>query len=66
MQLRGAGAEPAEREDGPILPGKSGAGWPLALQDIIEHHPSDPGDDFRWLEDGTPLRNDILIEFLMF
>lgn len=39
---------PAEgREDGPILPGKGGAGWPLALQDVMEHHPPDPGDDFR-------------------
>lgn len=38
----------AERgEDGPILPGKGGAGWPLALQDVMVHHPSDPGDDFR-------------------
>lgn len=32
-----------KEEDGPILPGKGGAGWPLALQDVMERHPSDPG-----------------------
>lgn len=39
---------PAERgEDGLILPGKGGAGWPLAFQDVMKYHPPDPGDDFR-------------------
>lgn len=54
VQLKGAGADPGKgrscrRSRGWAHP--SWKGWSrvasLALQDVMEHHPSDPGDDFR-------------------